>query len=171
MTDLYAIIIVTMSLCQHLLELSALTRGGVAKGRVHHENRVMFGPGVIDAYRLEQDLAVVARVAVSPEVAGEWRTTYVPPNDLAMKNLIKQGRDGVFFIDPFFFPENDSLDKGTHAFFAKSKPIIERLLSDRDLGLRQWSKVAWLANQFNDSSLVARRKDFPPITIPDPPKA
>ncbi len=146
MSNLYAVVMGTMVLCQRLLELGTLARGGVAKGQVYHKGSVMFGPGVIDAYHLEHELAGVARVAVSPEVAREWQTTYVPPNDLAMRDLIKQDRDGVFFLDLFFFPENDLLDRGTHGFFTKSRSVIEQLLSDGGLHLRQWSKVAWLAN-------------------------
>ena len=124
---------------------------------------------MIDAYHLEHDVAVDARVLVSTEVAREWKEAYQPPNDMAMHDLIKQDRDGALFLDLFFFPENDSLDKTTYAFFEKCRGIIESQLRHSGLGLREWSKVAWLASQFNESGLVVKRKLFVPITLPTPP--
>lgn len=169
MPTFYTIMIGTMTLCQNLLELGAATRGGIAKGFVYHKDRVLFGPAVIDAYHLEHDVAVDARILVSSEVAREWRETYVPPNDMAMRDLIKQDRDGAWFLDLFFFPENDSLDRSTHAFFEKSRVVIDKLLREDGLGLREWSKIAWLASQFNDAGLVVRRELYPSIMVPDPP--
>lgn len=169
MATFYTIMIGTMTLCREFLEYGAATRGGIAKGFMYYKDRVLFGPAVIDAYHLEHDVAVDARILVSSEVAREWRETYVPPNDLAMRDLIKQDRDGAWFLDPFFFPENDTLDKSTHEFFDKSRVVIDNLLREDSLGLREWTKIAWLASQFNDAGLVVRRKRYPPIMLPDPP--
>jgi len=168
MPDLFMFMISTAALCQNLLSSEILTRGGIAKGHAYHKDRTLFGPAIIDAYRLEHDIAVAARVVVSPEVTEIWQRTFNPPNDLGLAEMIKQDHDGAFFVDPFFFPEGDSIDRATEAFFLKSKPAIERLFSNATR-LRHWTKVAWLASQYNQSGLVARRKKYPPIVIPSSP--
>jgi hypothetical protein len=48
------------------LEAGLLIRGGITIGAVHHEKGVVVGPGLIEAYELEQKVANYPRIAVSP---------------------------------------------------------------------------------------------------------
>ena len=50
------------------LEVGLLTRGGLSRGRLYHEGRVVAGEAMVDAYRLERCVARQARVAVSPRI-------------------------------------------------------------------------------------------------------
>jgi len=50
------------------LDVGLLTRGGLSRGMLYHEGRVVAGEAMVDAYRLERCVAKQARVAVSPRV-------------------------------------------------------------------------------------------------------
>src|SRR5208282_397717 len=82
MLELFTAVVGTLHLCQRLLEIEVLTRGGVAKGEMYHKDGVLFGRGMIDAYHLEKNVSKVPRIAVAPDVASEWREIYGRPKGL-----------------------------------------------------------------------------------------
>ncbi len=170
MAGLYAAVVGTQRLCQRLLEVGALSRGGIVIGPLYHKDGVVFGEAMIEAYQIEQYVARVPRIAVSPELAAEWKACFGRPGGLvALKDVIKRDADGVWFIDLFHFPPNDSLDNETHMFFAKSGPILTELLREPGIRLREWSKIVWLATEYNHAPLVSRGSRYPQIEIADFP--
>jgi hypothetical protein len=54
------------------LRIGALIRGGYSYGRLYHENNVVFGEAMVDAYRPERDVAVYPRAVVSDRIL-QWR--------------------------------------------------------------------------------------------------
>lgn len=52
----------------HALNMSVLVRGGITFGLLYHSGGVVFGPAMVDAYRLESKVANYPRVVISPEV-------------------------------------------------------------------------------------------------------
>lgn len=50
-----------------LLQLGMLARGGVACGPLIHEDHLIFGPGLVRAYRLESEAAKVARIIIDED--------------------------------------------------------------------------------------------------------
>ncbi|MFM0240281.1 hypothetical protein [Paraburkholderia phytofirmans] len=54
----------TSYLVWQLLEMGVLTRGGIGHGRLHHENGIVFGPALIEAYELESKQAIYPRILV-----------------------------------------------------------------------------------------------------------
>ena len=54
------------------LDVGLLTRGGLSRGRLYHDGRVVAGEAMVDAYRLERCVAKQARVAVSPRIPDNY---------------------------------------------------------------------------------------------------
>lgn len=122
---------------------------------------------MIDAYKLERDVANVARIAVALPVAQQWAQTFGKPLGLvALKDLIREDRDGVSILDLFHFPERDSIDKTTAEFFWKAGPILSRLLAVKSLDARALSKIAWIADQYNHAFMLKRLPGCVPVGIP-----
>jgi hypothetical protein len=47
-------------------------RGAIAKGQLHHRGATIFGPALIEAYRLEGQLAIYPRVIVPLDIAEQF---------------------------------------------------------------------------------------------------
>lgn len=56
------------ALAWNLLQIGVLVRGGVSLGGMHHDDEIVFGVGVIDAYRIESRVAKYPRIAISKAV-------------------------------------------------------------------------------------------------------
>jgi hypothetical protein len=164
---LYTVAFGVIGLCRKLLlDLEVLTRGGIARGRLYHKDGILFGSSFIDAYKLEHDVAKVARIVVDPIVAHQWAQTFGNPRGLvALKEVIRQDHDGAFILDIFHFPERDSIDKGTADFFRRAGPILSELLADTSLDRRALSKIAWLAKEYNRASILTRLPFCRPVQI------
>ncbi|WP_454826257.1 hypothetical protein [Paraburkholderia xenovorans] len=61
----------TTYLTWQLLEKGVLIRGGISRGRLHHENGIVFGHAMIEAYELESKQAIYPRILVSEDVRDE----------------------------------------------------------------------------------------------------
>jgi len=166
--SLYAIVFAVQGLCRKLLlDLGVLTRGGIARGPAYHKDGVLFGRSVINAYKLEHEIAEVARIAVDSIVAEHWVETFGNPRGLvALKEVIRQDLDGAHIVDLFHFPPNDSIDRETADFFWKVGPILNRLLADKGLDKRALSKIAWIANQYNEAPMLKRLPRCVLVDIP-----
>jgi hypothetical protein len=51
-----------------LMDLGVLVRGGISIGPLYHDNNIVFGPALIEAYRLESRVAKSPRILVSGKV-------------------------------------------------------------------------------------------------------
>ncbi len=60
---------ITAEIVRAGLDVGLLARGGLSRGRLYHQGRVVVGEAMVDAYRLERYVAKQARVAVSPRIA------------------------------------------------------------------------------------------------------
>ncbi|HUN99014.1 MAG TPA: hypothetical protein VMU69_22635 [Bradyrhizobium sp.] len=165
---LYAMAFAVQGLCRQLLvDLGVLTRGGIARGPAYHKDGSLFGRAIIDAYKLERDVAKVARIVVDQTVARHWADTFGNPRGLvALKDVIRHDHDGVPILDLFHFPERDSIDKGTADFFWKAGPTLGRLLADKSLDTRALMKIAWIADHYNHASMLKRLPRCVPVAIP-----
>jgi hypothetical protein len=65
------VVAAVQALGSRLLAEGILTRGGVVQGGAYHNGRVLFGPGIVEAYNLEREVAKYPRIVVSEEVRGQ----------------------------------------------------------------------------------------------------
>jgi hypothetical protein len=157
MTALYTVVNATVTLYQKLLHRRAVARGGLAKGPCYHRNAIVFGQGMIDAYLLEQSAAKMPRVVVAPDIAKEWMDAFGRPGGLVvLKDLITRDTDNIDYIDVFHFPENDSVDNTTFAFFKESAHSIRAMLDESGIGDREREKLLWVARKYNAAGLLKR---------------
>lgn len=163
MTGLHTVVNTTVTLYRKLLHRRAVARGGLAKGLCYHKNNIVFGQGVIDAYLLEKNTAKMPRVVVAADIATEWLGAFGRPGGLvALKDLITRDTDQISYIDMFHFPDNDSIDNTTFAFFKESGPNIRAMLNELGISNREREKLLWVARKYDAAGLV-KRLDLPRI--------
>jgi hypothetical protein len=80
-----------------MLRLGFLSRGGIARGPLCHRNGKIFGPAMLEAYRLESEVAVVPRVILQPEIV-EAGLSAAPPVDRLFERMTRRNDDGLYIV-------------------------------------------------------------------------
>jgi hypothetical protein len=139
--------------CGHLqadlLELGIATRGGIAVGRTYHKDGILFGEGMLEAYKIEQSAAVYPRVVLHPELVKEVA-------NLKIFTFMDRDADCLCFIDPFQFAPvpvgaADLAAEGydpLEPYFTKVRELIDDSLAEAR-EVNHWAKWTWLANRWN----------------------
>lgn len=58
-------------IAENLLVVDVLVRGGLAMGAMHHDRQLMFGPAMLEAYRMESKEVRHPTVLIAPEVRAD----------------------------------------------------------------------------------------------------
>lgn len=136
-----------------LMKSGYLCRGGVAFGELYHKDGIIFGKGLIEAYKIETSLAVYPRIVVSDEIQektkGSLKGVFLVCSD-----------DGLCHVDPFsvgdFIGNDDDASDGndlTEWFYMsleeKYQTEIERLKELKKINpLMKWQ---WAYSQIKQS--------------------
>jgi hypothetical protein len=143
------------ALQRYLLKRGVLTRGGLCIGPLLHDDHVIFGPGLVAAYRLESQLALYPRVIVDPAAFERIATARDEEHFLfrhRVEALTRRDRDGLIFIDYLNYNamsiENTPL---LAELFQAIRNNIQNALDASRQDPRVFQKVAWLASYFNES--------------------
>jgi hypothetical protein len=104
----------TGNLCRFLLLQGFPCRGAIAAGLLHHRERIIIGPALIDAYRAEQSVAIYPRIVVDEATREIWAKECAPESAHSrLKYLIREDCDGQHYLDILdpqwgvFFPWTD----------------------------------------------------------------
>lgn len=156
--SLYSLAFAVIGLCRKLLvDVGVAARGGIATGPAYHRDGIVFGPSYIAAYKLESQTAKMARIVVDAAMAQRWTEGFGNQGGLlALKDVIRQDRDGASILDIFHFPARDSIDKSTADFFRRAGPAISGLMAEEGLDAGALSQLMWLATHYNQSSMRGR---------------
>jgi hypothetical protein len=130
------------------LKLGLLIRGGITIGKLYHSNGVVFGEGMVDAYRLESSVAIYPRVVISPRVYARATT------DTQGRILID--RDGIFHLNYLWRVVGEAAPTGEGFLSEREKwksesvktidDAIERLAKAERLN--EFAKWRWFKEQF-----------------------
>ena len=66
-------------IAENLLVVDVLVRGGLAMGAMHHDRQLMFGPAMLDAYRMESKEVGHPTVLIAPEVQADIKAAGLEP--------------------------------------------------------------------------------------------
>ncbi len=108
-----------------------MIRGGVTIGDLYHRNNIVYGPAMIEAYRLESKCAIYPRIIMSEDmlVIGIMKT--LPEQNTLEEEidyvdcLIRKACDGYYYLD--FLGKYEEFDCGYdyYNFLKITKKIIE----------------------------------------------
>jgi hypothetical protein len=153
------------ALGSHFLAEGILTRGAVVKAKAYHNRRVLFGPGIVEAYRLESEVAKYPRILVSEAVLEETRGYH---EGRWNGQLLKRDVDGCWFVN-LLVPSLSSWSalsdsqgqQDTIVHLQQVRRSLKSLWTDANGNPGHMSKVWWLIHRFNQ---VAKQKGLRPIT-------
>ena len=130
-----------------------LVRGGVTVGQLCHNDSIVYGPAMVEAYELESKAAIYPRVVINNKIF-ETAVMYPhnsPEEDLEyILDLCDQDRDGLWYVD--FLRQQQEVEYEYD--FAKAlitiKKIIINEIEKNKSKPNVWMKYQWLKNYYNE---------------------
>jgi hypothetical protein len=89
-------LILTSIQCELFLESGILLRGAMYVDDLYFEDDIVFGPALVNAYQLEDKVAVFPRIIIDPKSCLLHAEEPLLPT---IGEFIQRGDDGVYFID------------------------------------------------------------------------
>lgn len=143
-----------------LIDYGILIRGGICYDDIHIYDDKVFGPGLIKAYELESKFAIYPRIILDPEVIQEFNNylqeflekhKFEDSNAEIIKNLLKQGDDGMWFLNYAEAIDGEFDENEMYPIFLKRHHdiIVEKSANFQALNSAH-SKYIWLANYHNN---------------------
>jgi hypothetical protein len=167
-----------MALCigKVYLQDGILPRGGLVLGELYHENPIIIGPALINAYDIERTVAKYPRLVIDDPFAS---LLLRQDQQVKWKHLIRRDIDGCYFLDLLtWLPPCDWREEGvyTELEFAEAVRASEVLRAELAAlyqeamapvrRLDHLSKLRWLIHQFNDT-VQSVKSPVPIINLPD----
>ena len=128
-----------------------IVRGGIARGKLIHDNEMVVGPAMVDAYFLESQIAKYPRIVISEELKTEFEVNlqeYVDsqPNLTEIprfNKIFKQDDvDGLWYMD-YIDPDEEFVIRHSKKDYIETlKDIARKGLSNSDANVRM--KYEWL---------------------------
>ena len=135
----------------YFYNLGMIMRGGLTIGAlIHEENGALFGPAMIDAYKLESKKAIYPRVLVSKEAHKHLTAVFKSVDSVeTLKfpvSVVNKSFDGHLFFDLISIFEFTKLDINEKEKLSEQLSKIEKdiLCSSPD----SYSKIAYLLNRW-----------------------
>jgi hypothetical protein len=151
-------------LSRRLLRSGYFARGGLTKGRLYHDHNTVFGPALIEAYRLESQVAKYPRILIPRSVVAD-RDLYAQEGThwkQAFDGRFIRSSDGPHFlhilrdqcrqVQKLAVSENMRPIKGD-AILSLLLPIrttIQKRFDEASDIPEHFQKVAWFAKYWND---------------------
>ncbi|MEK3977302.1 hypothetical protein MKZ20_21955 [Psychrobacillus sp. FSL K6-2684] len=134
-----------------MLQAGILFRGGVTVGKLCHDDNIVYGPAMNEAYELESKVAVYPRVIVSEKVIkkGIENPLNPPKQELEyIASLLKQDFDEQYYID--FMSQWQEVDDVLYFdALSKIKIVIEKAIEDTKSVPNVKAKYQWLKRYYN----------------------
>jgi len=143
-------------LSEKFIKYELFLRGGITYGELFHEDRIMFGPAMNEAYKIESEFAIHPRIIISDDLFDLIKSETEPPvkteeyetlkgvsklnEDLKPINNIFRDDDGFYFLNPF--PHSND-------FIKYQKSAIEKKIAENSGNKKISSKYLWIATKFN----------------------
>jgi hypothetical protein len=139
-----------------LIADGVLLRGSITFGDIYVDDKTVFGPALIRAYELEDQVAIAPRVIVDPEVFGSLekypvlRAHAVEDEMQYLCRLLKKDTDGVWFIDYLRAMATQVENQADYLRFVKAhrQLILDRLREFNQLS-SVLTKYGWLVTYHN----------------------
>lgn len=175
-SEVFHILLSLLHMNMELLRIGVVCRGAIVKGMCYHNNNVVFGPAVNEAYRLESKKSENPRIIIEKSVlrAGvEYHARHNSPEGEkeSIRSLVAlDDSDDWYFLNYFSnAPSETSSTYEELVYILTLKQVIETGLSEKDE--KVFKKYQWMRLQFNQqfkdtldpNNIQRMRNDLPEL--------
>lgn len=125
-----------------------LIRGGIVNGKIIHNEKMLLGPAMVDAYTLESKCANSPRIVVMPSVVKMYER-YLKENEvLDDEKVLGKDYDGTFYVD-YFNNISDDYDIDKMEYYNKIDEIIQGNSRSKDVSIK--IKYYWMREKLKNT--------------------
>ena len=155
----------------NLVSRGFICRGGISYGKLIHNEKLLFGPALVEAYKMESEAALYPRVILHDSIiklGGKSKAKHhtAEMEIRSIKQIISKDTDGMYYVD-FFEKAQSEFDEPEYDFpmhlHKISELIIEGLKSNSP---SVYVKYQWLKEKYN-RVIQSYQKDDIQWTDPD----
>lgn len=136
-----------------MLSKGILMRGSVVHGKLIHNNDLIIGPELVNAYSVESKSAVYPRIVIDPKVTYLYlRKNGKPLQKRRIKdepNSFTEDFDGTFYIDYFTQLDDFLKEKNYDEYMMQMKTLIDNGLKSKDASIRM--KYLWMRKKMKEA--------------------
>ncbi len=133
----------------NLMSQGVWIRGGMSLGAISKRRSTPWGPAIVEAYRVESNLAVNPRIALSKSALDFVKKKMDRKEE---DRLIVRGEDGVWSLAPIVWALRDSYGNGpflTEETALRIKDHLERSHKETVDNPGVFKKIDWLSEQWD----------------------
>lgn len=135
-----------------LLKHGIIIRGAITIGDIHVGEDIIFGSGLVEAYKLESEKAIVSRIVLSQEVVKlceEYDGYYA--DESPFSRVLLKDADGCTFLNYLHNPYvgGEEYRKTVKDYLEIHREVILSRLEEFSSNIRIFDKYSWLGNYHN----------------------
>ncbi|MDI3311811.1 MAG: hypothetical protein QJR05_10360 [Thermoanaerobacterium sp.] len=93
-----------------LSQYNLLLRGGIAVGKIYHDNEIVYGPGLVKAYELENKIAVYPRIVMELSDFESAIRSCSPFSQSTLREVFVPDNDSFLMLDCFYYTNQPTLE-------------------------------------------------------------
>lgn len=136
-------------ICIDLLSSGILVRGGVTVGGLVHEINKCYGPAMIEAYKLESQMACYPRIIITPAVIENglfYRINTYEQESEYINDLVQEAENGHYHLD--YLSQTSEFDNPRDVMCKVREFIISSLNSCPEDAK---PKLIWMRDYYNET--------------------
>jgi hypothetical protein len=143
------------SLCWYQLEMATrgfFVRGGIGIGDLYIDEDIVFGDALIEAYRIESEVARDPRIVLSTTLdpyIGTHISYYGNPKESPHSQLLLEDADGQLFVNYLGTAFDEDSEAPDLAAIDAHRGRVMAMLDKHKASPTIWGKYAWVANYHN----------------------
>lgn len=144
-----------------------ICRGGISYGKLIHNDKMIFGPALVEAYETESKAALYPRIILDKSIIDIGKKHHAIHHGeidekLAIKKILNQDTDDMFYVD-YFSKAQGELDDPEYdmpTYIEKLREIIDQGIKDGKKSPDIKVKYNWMKNKFNSMVRAYTRAEF-----------
>jgi hypothetical protein len=135
-------------ICESLLWHGHYTRGAIVVGDLVHRENLIFGPALIEAYKLERDVAKYPRIIVTPAALPHVHPTIsLPDGRTTYFRNVRMDFDGLVYVDILGSVAGMQSEKRrSRGFETKVIELVRKKIAKDEGNLGLLAKHNWMLN-------------------------
>lgn len=152
--NLFTMIMRIIHLHIYFAKMDTLLRGAITVGELYHENNMLLGPAMIEAYNLESKVAVYPRIIVEDFLIKQFKETICDETDKVLfDSLLKKDSDGWMYVD--FLSQSQEFDNPETEYedWVKNlQELVNNNINNKDVSVR--TKYMWLDERIKELRVI-----------------